>query len=82
MCSWWLTFLLSLRPRTRNAQPKSPWNGPNGITARRTWTFLSIDFQTDPNRFWLIELMAEGMRVYAVALPDSKVVEPVCRKQL
>src|SRR6516225_4292972 len=43
---------------------------------------LSIDFQTDPSRFWLIELTAGGARVYAVVLPDGKVVESVCREQL
>ena len=43
---------------------------------------LSIDFQIDPTRFWLIELMAKVARVYAVVLPDGKVVESVCREQL
>ena len=43
---------------------------------------LCIDFKTKPTRFWLIELMAGAARVYAVVLPDGRVVEPVRREQL
>jgi hypothetical protein len=43
---------------------------------------LSIELRREPTRFWLIELMAEGARVYAVVLPDGRVVQPVRREQL
>ena len=43
---------------------------------------LSIDLQNEPTRFWLIQLMADGVPVYAVVLPDGRVVTPVLREQL
>jgi len=43
---------------------------------------LSIDLQNEPTRFWLIQLMADGVPVYSVVLPDGRVVTPVRREQL
>jgi hypothetical protein len=80
--SWRLTFLPvpGTVDQERAAQIVPEW--AQWYYGTTDLDFLSIDFQTDPTRFWLIELMAEGVRVYAAVLPDGKVVEPVCPEQL
>jgi hypothetical protein len=46
---------------------------------------LAVEFETRPTRFWRVTFLArergQTVRLYAVVLPDGRVVEPIVRDE-